>query len=162
MLMINKRRLQQKVTEEELEVRNRELTETAVVMMKKNEAYAEVINQLKEIKDGTPDREAKKALDRIAKKIEQTMDSDYYQEFSLRFKEVHPEFVEKLTKKHPDLTPNEVKICSFLKLNMSTKEISALTGQSVAAIEMARFRIRRKLGIDRDEHWHLSNYINRI
>lgn len=162
LLTIKKRKLEAKVTEEELELRNRELTEATVVMMKKNEAYTEVIGQLSDIKDNTNDKNAKKAIDRVSKKIEQTMDDGYYGEFSVRFKQVHPDFIEKLTKKHPDLTPNEIKICSFLKLNMSTKEIAALTGQSVAAIEMARYRIRRKLGISTDDHRHLSNYLLRI
>jgi DNA-binding CsgD family transcriptional regulator len=75
-----------------------------------------------------------------------------WDEFEIRFKEVHKDFYNELHKAHPDLTLNEVKICAFLRLNMSTKEISAITHQSVKSINMARFRLRKKLHIDRDEN----------
>ena len=54
--------------------------------------------------------------------------------------------------KYPDLTPNEKKICAFLRLNMSTKDICAITYQSVRSIDMARFRLRKKIGLDSDEN----------
>ena len=57
-----------------------------------------------------------------------------------------------LNKMYPDLTPNEIKICAFLRLNMSTKDISAITHQSVKSINMARFRLRKKLDIESDEN----------
>ena len=161
-LIMKKRKMRQQMLEEELEDRNRELASTAVLMMKKNEAYSEVIASLQDIKEHCDDKDTRKALAKASRKIEQTMEEGYYDEFDVRFKRVHPDFIAKLTKKHPDLTPNEIKICSFLKLNMSTKEIASLTGQSVAAIEMARFRIRRKLGISIDDHAHLSQYIMKI
>ena len=161
-LVMKKRKLQQRMIEEELEDRNRELASTAVLMMKKNEAYSEVIASLQDIREHSEDKNTKKALAKVSRKIEQTMEEGYYDEFDVRFKRVHPDFIAKLTKKHPNLTPNEIKICSFLKLNMSTKEIASLTGQSVTAIEMARYRIRRKLGISIDDHAHLSQYIMKI
>ena len=77
-----------------------------------------------------------------------TKDAD----FELRFKEVNAGFYESLNQMYPDLTPNEVRLCAFLKLNMSTKEISSITHQSVKSINMARFRLRKKLDIDRDEN----------
>ena len=81
-------------------------------------------------------------------------------EFELRFKEVHTDFYNELNKEHPDLTLNETKICAFLRLNMSTKEISAITHQSVKSINMARFRLRKKLNVDRDEN--LISYLNSL
>ena len=161
-LIMKKRKMRQQMLEEELEDRNRELASTAVVMMKKNETYSDVIATLKDLGEHTSDREARKTLAKVSKKIEQTMEEGYYDEFDVRFKRVHPDFIAKLIKKHPDLTPNEIKICSFLKLNMSTKEIASLTGQSVTAIEKTRYRIRRKLGISIDDHAHLSQYIMKI
>ena len=161
-LVMKRRKTQHRLVEEELEERNREIASAVVVMKKKNEVYTEVINQLQELKAQTENRGMKKTLLQVSNKIEQTMDDDFYDEFDLRFRRVHPDFIEKLTKRHPDLTPNEIKICSFLKLNMSTKDIAQLTGQSVSAIEKARYHIRRKLGISLDEHAHLSQYIMRI
>ena len=72
-------------------------------------------------------------------------------EFSLRFKEVHKEFYDKLLQQFPDLTPSEIKLCAFLRLNMTSKEISELTGQRLNTLENARYRLRQKLGITNSE-----------
>jgi DNA-binding CsgD family transcriptional regulator len=53
--------------------------------------------------------------------------------------------------KYPDLTQSELKLCAFLRLNMSTKEISELTGQRILTIDHARYRLRKKLGISNSE-----------
>jgi DNA-binding CsgD family transcriptional regulator len=71
-----------------------------------------------------------------------------WREFEQRFQEVHAGFYERLMARHPDLTSNERRLCAFLRLDMSTKEISNITGQSVKAITQARFRLRAKLGIE--------------
>ena len=63
--------------------------------------------------------------------------------------------------KFPNLTPNEQRLCAFLKLNMSTKDISELTGQTINAIEMARYRLRKKLHISgKDEN--LITFLSQI
>ena len=70
----------------------------------------------------------------------------------MRFVEVHKEFYEALNTAYPGLTPNEKRLCAFLRMNMTTKEISALTHQSVKSINMARFRLRKKMNMDHDEN----------
>jgi DNA-binding CsgD family transcriptional regulator len=62
---------------------------------------------------------------------------------------------------YPDLTPNEKKICAFLRLNMSTKDIAAITHQSVHSLNVARTRLRKKLGIDGTDE-NLVNFLNRL
>ena len=59
---------------------------------------------------------------------------------------------QKLLEKYPDLTANELRLCAFLKLNMNTKEISAVTYQSTNSIDTARSRLRQKLGIKKDDN----------
>jgi DNA-binding CsgD family transcriptional regulator len=70
-------------------------------------------------------------------------------------------FYKKLINQFPDLSPNEQKICAFLRLNMSTKEISELTGQGVNALEIARTRLRKKLGITNTKT-NLVSFISQI
>ena len=82
----------------------------------------------------------------------QNTSKDVWKEFEIRFQEVHSDFYNNLNEKYPDLTPNEKKICAFLRLNMSTKDISAITYQSVRSIDMARFRLRKKIGLETDEN----------
>ena len=71
-------------------------------------------------------------------------------DFELYFKKLYTGFHETLQKKYPDLTSNEIRLCALLKLEMNTKEISSITFQSIRAIETARLRLRKKLGIPRD------------
>jgi DNA-binding CsgD family transcriptional regulator len=82
-------------------------------------------------------------------------------EFSVRFQEVHQGFCEALLLKFPDLTQSELKLCAFLRLNMSTKEISELTGQRLLTVEHARYRLRKKLGISNSEV-NLVTYLSQI
>ena len=72
-----------------------------------------------------------------------------WEEFEYRFQQIHSGFYERLKQAHPDLTLNERRLCAFLKLDMTTKEISDITGQSIRAVNMGRFRLRQKL--------HLTN-----
>jgi tetratricopeptide (TPR) repeat protein/DNA-binding CsgD family transcriptional regulator len=70
-----------------------------------------------------------------------------WEEFEYRFQQIHSGFYERLRQLHPDLTLNERRLCAFLRLDMTTKEISDITGQSIRAIKMARVRLRSKLGL---------------
>lgn len=161
-VMMHKRKLRHKLLEDELEQRNREMASSVVVMMKKNEVINQVLKQLKDIKEASEEKNTKKGISKVSKKIEKTMDENFFQEFDISFKRIQPDFIDKLQKNYPDLTPNEIRICSFLKLNMSTKDIANLTGQSVTTIEMARYRLRRKFGLPMDEHVHLTNFIAKM
>jgi DNA-binding CsgD family transcriptional regulator len=78
----------------------------------------------------------------------------------VRFQNVHIDFYKNLGEKFPDLSPNELKMCAFLKLNMSTKEIAALTYQSQDSIRQARSRLRQKLGVAKEEN--LVLYLSQI
>ena len=85
-------------------------------------------------------------------------DNDVWTEFETYFTKVHPDFYTKLSQQFPDLTPNEKKLCAFLKLNLSTKEISAITYQSVNSIMVSRTRLRKKLNIQGEET-NLTNFL---
>ena len=94
--------------------------------------------------------ENRKILEEIITELESGTSSDTWKEFEVRFQQVHADFYKKLNKQYPDLTPNELRLCAFLRLNMSTKDIAAITYQSLNSIDMARFRLRKKMGLDKD------------
>lgn len=77
-------------------------------------------------------------------------DENSWNEFEALFIKISPEFYKKLNEEYPTLTPNERKLCVFLKLNMSNKDISKITFQSDEALKKARLRLRKKLSIDRE------------
>lgn len=70
--------------------------------------------------------------------------------------EIDDEFYKRILQKHPNLSKNELRLCAFLKLNLSSKEISEITQQTPHSITVARSRLRKKMNIEKDES--LPNY----
>lgn len=138
--------LTKKIQDIKLERLNRELTTQALNMVRINERKIELIKLLKE-KVPHFKRENQFAVLNIIDEFEKDKNEMVWKEFELRFIEVHNEFYEKLTKINPNLTLNEKRLCAFLFLDMNTKEISSITGQSVRAIEQARVRLRKQLNL---------------
>ena len=88
----------------------------------------------------------------IIKEMDANMSKESWEEFEFRFNDVHNEFYDNLIKDFPDLTPNELKLCAFLKLNMTSKDIATITYQTNHSITVARHRLRIKLGLERDDN----------
>jgi tetratricopeptide (TPR) repeat protein len=143
--------LERKKLNQDLEYKKKELVSNMMYLMEKNEFITSISKKLIELKPDAK-KDNKDLIQQIINEIRQNSSTKMWEEFEIRFKEVHKDFYNELHKTHPDLTLNEVKICAFLRLNMSTKEISAITHQTVKSINMARFRLRKKLHIDRDEN----------
>jgi len=131
----------------ELEFKNKEFASSVLFLMKKNELLSKISEKLVWIEEKAQNFEIKQAIHFIGKELKKSSEQDLMEEFEIRFKEVHSDFYENLTAHFPDLTANDIRLCAFLKLNMSSKEISEITGQRVATLEAARSRIRKKLGI---------------
>jgi len=70
----------------------------------------------------------------------------------MSFQEVYVGFYKKLNEQFPNLTPNDLRLCAFLRLNMTSKEIAELTFQSPESLKTARYRLRKKIGLDRTEN----------
>ena len=111
--------------------------------IQKNEMIGHVIEQIQASQALPPDLLEGKVI----KELEKTREANLWDEFEIRFLQVHQGFYDRLQQACPSLTPNERRLCAFLRLNMSSKEISAITGQSPNSIKVARNRLRQKLGI---------------
>lgn len=98
---------------------------------------------------------------RLIRFINSEMNTSKYMElFDLNFSAVHEDFIEQLQSKYPNLTQNEIKLCAFIKMNKSTKEIASLMNISSRGVETSRYRLRNKLGLSREES--LYNFISTI
>jgi tetratricopeptide (TPR) repeat protein/DNA-binding CsgD family transcriptional regulator len=137
--------------EKELEFKNKELVINVMSLMKKNEMLTDLSEKLIRIEEESTTPESKATIKKVAHELQKSQDEEIWKEFSTRFKEVHGDFYSRLLKKFPLLTPNELKLCAFLRLNMSSKDIAELTGQRVSTLETARYRLRQKLGIVNSE-----------
>lgn len=142
--------LRNKQLELDVEFKNKEMATYVMYLVQKNEFIASLTQKLLDIKLKRNDD--KTWLESIVNELRAQTDSSSWSEFELRFQQVHEDFYIRLRERFPDLTQNEEKLCAFLKLNMSTKEISSITYQSVKSIEVARTRLRKKLNLSRDEN----------
>ncbi len=131
----------------ELEFKKKELTLNVMSFMKLNEMLSDISEKIILTGKTAEHQETRDALKKIGKEVQKSTELETLKEFSLRFKEVNKDFFDLLLAKFPNLTPSELRLCALLNLNMSTKEISELTGQRQKAIEIARYRLRHKLGI---------------
>jgi len=143
--------LEKNSLEQDLEMRNqdilakdKELASSVLYLLKKNELLTDVSERLLNLKKRMKS-ENHNSIQKIILDIQDGAKEDMWEEFEIRFQQVHSDYFKKLKSYAPDLSPGEIKICTFLKLNMTSKEISAITRQSVKSIEVARTRIRKKM-----------------
>jgi tetratricopeptide (TPR) repeat protein len=141
--------LEQKSLKSELELRNKELTTHLMYQVKNNEFILNISKNLKGMlsKAGP---ENKTLVNRLIKEIEMDSSTNQWEGFEIRFQQVHTDFYKNLGKAFPDLTSNELRLCAFLKLNMNTKDIAAITYQSTNSIAVARWRLRQKFGLEKE------------
>jgi hypothetical protein len=143
----NKINFEKQKIESELSIKNNELSINLMAIFKKNEIKSDIVNKLVKHEQNLTEEKTKKEISKIIKEIDTGYNEKIWNEFSTRFQEVHIGFYEKLLSKFPDLTQGELRLCAFLVLNMSSKEISDITGQQISTLENARYRLRKKLGI---------------
>lgn len=145
--------------EMELNFKKKELATQVMYLLQKNELIATTIKEIQDLKTSGSEEQTN-ALHSIIRDMKSNLDRGAWDEFELRFQQVHQDFYDKLNGLHPDLTPNEVKLSAFLRLNMTTKEISSITYQTPKSIQVARTRLRKKIGIERDEN--LASYLQQL
>lgn len=153
--------LEKQKISDELNFKNKELTINLMALMKKNELLTDISQKLIKIEKEVPKDELQTAINKLNKDLKQTSDEKIWKEFALRFNQTNRDFYEKLLKKYPDLTQNELRLCAYLRLNMTSKEISEITGQRILTLEHARYRLRKKLGISGSDS-NLTSFLAQI
>lgn len=144
--------------ERDLELRNKELTTNAMFLMKNTELVREVVLRLIQLKPNLKQENIQPVKDAI-NDLQTLTREDLWDEFEARFNRVHNEFYTKLHGVCPDLTPAELKLCAFLRLNMSTKEIASLIGITDRSVDVMRGRIRKKMNIN-NTNTNLITYLS--
>jgi tetratricopeptide (TPR) repeat protein len=144
---------------EKVEHQNRELASSALALSRKFNFIANLQSDLKEITPHVNEQGLKK-LTGIIHSIQRLDKNSAWNEFEVRFRQVHSIFYEKLTASYPNLTTNERRLCALMSLGMNTKEISMVTYQNIRAIEAARLRLRKKFDLKQGEE--LNNFLQRF
>ncbi|WP_068474455.1 tetratricopeptide repeat protein [Saccharicrinis aurantiacus] len=130
----------------DVETKDKELTTNVMYLVQKNELLNAVTKDLIDVKQ-TIKGDQKKAIQKVIYNLQSQSDNEVWQEFEMRFNQVHKDFYEQIRAKHPDISPSEERLCALLRLNMTSKEIAAITHQTVRGVEVARGRLRKRLGL---------------
>lgn len=145
-------RIKNEKLEVEVENKNRELAISTMSMVKRNEFLSQIKSELKPLQ--ADNKDVKNVIKTINKNLNNKDDWKFFEE---AFNNADKDFFKKLKSKHPKLTPNELKLCAYLRLNLTSKEIAPLFNISPKSVEIKRYRLRKKMNLDRNVS--LTNYI---
>ena len=138
---------------------DREITSTLVQMSQKNELLQHISKRLDSLELDSP--QGKSTVKDLKSKIEREIhSSSLWEEFKLHFEKNHPGFFDRLTSQYPRITSKDLKLCAYLRLQLSTKEIAGLLNITPKSAEISRVRLRKKLNLERRQD--LGVFINRI
>lgn len=137
----------------DLEAKNRELANSAMNIVSKNELLQKLSEEIHSLKDDQGNKLPDSRLRNIQKVIEDGMNDDRdWNLFEKSFNEAHENFFKKLKAEYPDLVPNDLKLCSYLRMNMSSKEIASLLNITLRGVEIRRYRLRKKLSLPQSKN----------
>jgi AraC family transcriptional regulator, chitin signaling transcriptional activator len=135
-------RLKNDQLQQEFENKNRELAVSTMNLIKKNELLSAIKDDLK--KSGEETKNFKSVITTINKNINE---DDTWDMFKEAFNNADKDFLKKIKHAHPSLTPNDLRLCAYLRLNLSSKEIAPLLNISVRSVEIKRYRLRKKMDL---------------
>lgn len=146
-------KLQTEKLQAELASKNRELANSAMTLVYKNELLQKLSDDILKLKDENGKKLADEQVRRIQKVINDGMNDERdWHLFENSFNEAHESFFKKLKASHPDLVPNDLKLCAYLRMNMSSKEMSSLLNITLRGVEIRRYRLRKKLNVPHDKN----------
>jgi tetratricopeptide (TPR) repeat protein len=148
---LQKRKLAEEHLREQINHKNKELTSYTLNLIQKNETLEEIREKLQNIRnEGETDIKVK--LNSLIHSINFSFTQDReWENFKVHFEQVHESFFENLRQQYPDLTPNDMKLCALLRLNFPTKKIATMLDISYDSAKVARYRLRKKLGLPTDQ-----------
>ena len=146
----------------ELKHKSGELADSTMNLIRKNDMLQEIDEQMQELSNSIRHEDAKNSLTKkindIRHGIRMNMnDDDNWEKFQENFNLVYDNFMQRLMAQYPDLKKNDMKLCAYLKMGLSSKEMASLLNTSVRSIETARYRLRKKLELESGQN--LTNFI---
>ncbi|RTY98406.1 LuxR family transcriptional regulator [Flavobacterium sp. RSP49] len=140
-------RIRNEQLSQDVDTKSRELAVSTMSLNSKNELLAFIKEDLKK----TPDdgnRSIKSVISTINKNISE---GDSWSVFKEAFDNADKDFLKKMKLAHPSLTPNDLRLCAYLRLNLSSKEVAPLLNISVRSVEIKRYRLRKKMELSHEQ-----------
>ncbi len=137
----------------ELSYRSKELANSTMLIIRKNEFLLKMKEIMKRQKQELGSRYPDKYFREIIRRIDKNVSSvDDWKVFEYHFEKAHEKFLQKLMTKYPRLTQSDLRLCAYLRMNLSSKEIAPLLRISVRGVENHRYKLRKKLKLKPDEN----------
>ena len=151
-------RLRNEKLREAMLQKDKELANNTMQMIQKSKTLTYLKRDLQKLAKESKDEMLITKIRIMIKKINRDIDTDkQWEVFESHFESVHEEFLKRLKQQYPDLSPRELKLCAYLRLNISSKEIASLMNISVRGVEISRYRLRKKLKLEHDQN--LTDFI---
>jgi DNA-binding response OmpR family regulator len=144
---------EKQLLEQDLRHHQKQLTMQTVNMVRNNAFLQSLLSDLKTILPYTAS-EGKSIINSLESRINDQSNDQIWKEFEYCFEQVYHEFYKNLNEKLNDLSVREQRLCAFLKMSMSTKEIAAITFQTPNSIDVAKHRLRKKTSLETDEDFN--------
>jgi DNA-binding CsgD family transcriptional regulator len=142
----------------EISHKNMQLAKNTMSMIQKNELLISIKHEIDQLKKELGYRLPNKHYDSLIKLIDRGINSENdWEMFEHLFDQAHENFFKRLKTSYPDLTASDLRLCAYLRLNLSSKEIAPLLNISVRGVEEKRYRIRKRMGLTSDQG--LSEFI---
>lgn len=133
--------------------KDKELVNNSLQVVKKNKVLNGIIHKLKDIDTNILDDSTKFEFNKLHKSIVKEVNTDKsWKDLEKHIKNVHFEFLKRLKAQYPTISPRELDLSTYLLMNMSTKEIAEIMNISTGGVELARYRLRKKLGLNKKEN----------
>lgn len=141
-------KLRNEKLETEIEFKNSELASTAMHLVQKEEFIAKIKDELQQLNKNGKGKDEPADLKKILRILtDEEKLNEEWEQFAIHFDKVHGDFLFKVKEKYPTLKAHELKLCAYLRMNLSSKEIAQLMSISVRGVEISRYRLRKKLGV---------------
>jgi DNA-binding CsgD family transcriptional regulator len=151
-------RLRNEKLRNEMVFKEKELANSTMHIIQKNDFLLNIKEELQKINRSREISSVERKVNEIVRKIDKDIDNEsQWEVFELHLEHVHADFINRLQQKNPDLSSREQKLCAYLRMDMSSKEISSLMNISVRAVENNRYKLRKKMGLDAKDN--LSDFI---
>ncbi len=143
--------LEKEKLEQEVSHKSKELADSTMSTIRKNEILTSLRSEICVQKEALGTHYPDKYFNRVIRMIDDNISSDSdWEIFRTNFDRIHENFFRNLIERYPSLTQSDLRLCAFLRLNMSTKDIANLLNISLKGVEAARYRLRKKLSLESD------------
>jgi len=133
--------------------KSKELANYTMQLVNKKDVFNDLQFDLKQLRTLVRTQSSREKITEIFRKLHQhKIGEEYMEVFDVNFEKVHHHFFEKLKELHPNLSKKELRLCAFIKMDLSNKEISPLLNISVRGVETLRYRLRKKLDLEHEDN----------